>query len=143
MSEAADATVHASCVAIAGRGVLIAGRSGAGKSDLALRLIDRGAALVSDDYTELRRSGERLLARAPARIAGRIEIRGIGLVECEAAGDIPVCLYADLDRTPERLPDAASLRLAGLDIPSVAIAALEPSAPIKLEYALHRFGLIL
>ena len=141
MSGPADALVHASCVAIGGRAVLLAGGSGAGKSDLALRLIDRGAALVSDDYTELRLSGGRLLARAPATIMGRIELRGVGIVELPAATDVPVCLYADLDSPPERLPDTAAVRLAGRDIPRVALSALEPSAPLKLEYALVRFGL--
>ncbi len=133
--------VHASCVAIGGRGVLLAGCSGAGKSDLALRLIDRGAKLVSDDYTELRRVGETLLAQAPATIAGKIEVRGVGLVELPEAAGIPVCLYADLDSIPERLPEAAAIRLAGVDIPLVALAALEPSAPLKLEQALVKFGL--
>jgi hypothetical protein len=135
--------VHATCVAIGGRGVLLAGRSGAGKSDLALRLIDRGAVLVSDDYTELRGVGDVLLARAPAAIAGKIEIRGIGIVDMIAAEGAAICLYADLDRPPERMPEAATIRLAGLDIPLVALAALEPSAPLKLEYALVHFGLSL
>jgi serine kinase of HPr protein (carbohydrate metabolism regulator) len=143
VSDATDALVHASCVAIRGRAVLLAGRSGAGKSDLALRLVDRGAFLVSDDYTELRLWGGRLLARAPATIAGRIEVRGVGIVDMEPASDVPVCLYADLEARPERLPEAATIRLAGEDIPLVALAALEPSAPLKLEYALVRFGLLL
>lgn len=143
MSLPPEEIVHASCVSIGGRGVLLAGRSGAGKSDLALRLIDRGAALVSDDYTELRRVGGRLLARAPAAISGKIEIRGVGLIALKPAADVPVCLYADLDCPPERLPDAAAIRLAGQDIPRIALAALEPSAPLKLEYALVHFGLTL
>ncbi|MEA3010023.1 MAG: hypothetical protein QOJ91_1715 [Sphingomonadales bacterium] len=143
MSLEPDEIVHASCVAIGGRGVLLAGKSGAGKSDLALRLIDRGAALVSDDYTELKAAGGILLARAPARIAGKIEARGIGILDMAAAGDVRVSLYADLDRSPERLPVAETIRLAGLDIPLVALAALEPSAPLKLEYALVSFGLSL
>ncbi|HEX8573748.1 MAG TPA: HPr kinase/phosphatase C-terminal domain-containing protein [Allosphingosinicella sp.] len=141
MSGGPDALVHASCVAIGGRAVLLAGRPGSGKSDLSLRLIDRGAVLVSDDYTELRRSGIRLLARAPAAIAGKIELRGVGIVELERRSDVPVCLHADLDRRPERLPEAAVVLLAGTEIPSVALAALEASAPLKLEWALVRFGL--
>jgi hypothetical protein len=141
MSAAPDDIVHASCVAIGGRAVLLAGRPGAGKSDLALRLIDRGAELVSDDYTQLRRVGETLLAQAPATIAGKIEVRGIGIVELPAAAGVPVCLYADLDAAPERLPQAAGIALVGVRIPLVALAALEPSAPLKLEYALVNFGL--
>lgn len=141
MSRPPDETIHASCVAIGGRGALLAGRSGAGKSDLALRLIDRGATLVSDDYTELRRVGGTLVARAPATISGKMELRGVGIIALEPAADVPVCLYADLDAIPERLPEAAAIRLAGLEIPRVALAALEPSAPLKLEYALVHFGL--
>jgi serine kinase of HPr protein (carbohydrate metabolism regulator) len=135
-------TIHAGCVAIGGRGVLLAGRSGSGKSDLALRLIDRGARLVSDDYTELSRERGKLVARAPARIAGKIEARGVGILELEPLPEAPVCLLVDLDGVPERLPEGAALRpLAGLDIPAVALAALEASAPIKVERALLLFGL--
>jgi serine kinase of HPr protein (carbohydrate metabolism regulator) len=142
MTEAAGEIVHAGCVAIGGRGVLIRGASGSGKSDLALRLIDRGAALVSDDYTRLTPSGGRLLASAPPTIAGKIEIRSVGIVEMPALSDVPVCLLVELDAPRERLPDAArTATLGGVDLPAIALAALETSAPIKLEAALHRFGL--
>jgi serine kinase of HPr protein (carbohydrate metabolism regulator) len=135
-------TVHASCVAIAGRAILIGGRSGAGKSDLALRLIDRGARLVSDDYTILRRSDGRAIASAPATILGRIEVRGIGLVEREAVQQVPVALFVDLDNEPERLPGPGESRmLAGVAIPVVRLAGLEASAPLKVEAALALFGL--
>lgn len=134
-------TIHVSCIAIGGRGVLIAGRSGSGKSDLALRLIDRGAALVSDDYTEVQAADGRLLARAPERIAGKIEVRGIGIVDFPAEADVPVCLLADLDQVPERLPQAGATEIGGMCIPSVGLSALEASAPIKLEQALQLFGL--
>ena len=74
-------TLHVSAVAIDGRAVLIGGRSGTGKSDLALRLIDRGAVLISDDYTFVHRVQGQALASAPATIAGKIEVRGVGIVE--------------------------------------------------------------
>jgi serine kinase of HPr protein (carbohydrate metabolism regulator) len=133
--------VHAGCVAIGGRGVLIAGASGRGKSDLALRLIDRGARLVSDDYSLLRAGNGRLYASAPPAIAGRIEVRGVGIVALDALAEAPVCLLVDLDHAPERLPEAGSACFLGLDVPAMALAALEASAPIKLELALATFGL--
>ena len=135
-------TVHASSVAIAGRAVLIGGRPGTGKSDLSLRLIDRGAVLISDDYTIVRRTKEGALAGAPATILGKIELRGVGLVELETAQDVPVALFVDLDETPERLPEPGETRLvAGVAIPVLRLAGLEASAPLKVEAALALFGL--
>lgn len=135
-------TVHATCVAIEGRAVLIAGRSGAGKSDLALRLIDRGARLVSDDYTEVRARAGRAFASAPATIRDQLEVRGIGLVAFDSVQDTPVALLIDLDTARERLPHELESRLvAGLPIPVCPLVGLEPSAPLKLELALRRFGL--
>lgn len=132
--------IHACCVAIGGRGVLLRGPSGAGKSDLALRLIDRGAVLVSDDYTALSAVDGRLLASPPATIRGMIEIRGVGIVELPFAQNVPVCLVADLTDAPPRLPEPAEVTIEGVAIPAVALAALEASAPIKLEHALQHFG---
>ena len=70
--------VHATAIAIGGRAVLLRGPSGSGKSDLALRLIDAGARLVSDDYSQLRREDDTILVRAPKPISGLIEAREIG-----------------------------------------------------------------
>ena len=135
-------TVHTSCVAIRGRAVMLAGRSGRGKSDLALRLIDRGATLVSDDYTFVRRSGSKLLAGAPDTIRGKIEVRGVGILEFPTEKDVPVALLVDLDMDPTRLPSSAETRsVAGVAIPVVGLSALEASAPIKVEAALRELGL--
>jgi len=135
-------TVHTSCVAIDGRAVLIGGRSGRGKSDLALRLIDRGAALVSDDYTLVKRVTGRLLAAAPPTIAGKMEVRGVGILDFPSVRDVPVALFVDLEREVERLPETPETRMiAGVAIPVLGISALEPSAPIKVEAALRLFGL--
>ena len=132
-------TIHASTVAIDGRAVLIGGPSGSGKSDLALRLIDRGATLVSDDYTIVRRSGGDLLADAAPNIGGVMEVRGLGIVEMPAARDVPVALFVDLDVAPERLPEPGEMRtLAGVAVPVVGLNAQENSAPIKVELALKR-----
>jgi serine kinase of HPr protein (carbohydrate metabolism regulator) len=135
-------TVHASSIAIGGRAVLIGGRSGQGKSDLALRLIDRGAALVSDDYSFVRRAGGKLLAAPPDTIAGRIEARGVGLIALPFERDVPVALYVDLDARPERLPDPDETRLvAGVAIPAIGLDAFAASAPLKVEAALRLIGL--
>ncbi|MET0269610.1 MAG: HPr kinase/phosphatase C-terminal domain-containing protein [Sphingomonas sp.] len=137
-------TIHATTVAFARdggwRAVLLTGRSGSGKSDLALRLIDRGAMLVSDDYTDLRAEDGRLLATPPPRIAGRIEVRGLGLVSVPHLAEAAVALVAVLDATPERMPDPAVATLAGIAVPRIALRPFEASAPIKLERALDLGG---
>ena len=135
-------TVHASSVAIDGRAVLLGGRPGMGKSDLAFRLIDRGALLISDDYTIVRRVKGVALASAPATIIGKIELRGVGIVELETAQEVPVALLVDLDERPERQPEPGETRLvAGVAIPVLRLAGLEASAPLKVEAALRLFGL--
>lgn len=135
-------TVHASSVAIGGRAVLIGGRPGQGKSDLALRLVDRGARLVSDDYTFVRRVQGQAIASAPPTILGKIEVRGVGLIELETEQDVPIALFVDLDLVPDRLPEQGDARmLAGVSIPTVSLGGLEASAPIKVEAALRLFGL--
>lgn len=134
-------TIHATCVAADGRAVLISGPSGAGKSDLALRLIDRGFTLVSDDQTLVRKSGERLLAAAPAAIAGKLEVRGIGIVDMETVGDIPICLVVDLTSDIRRMPDDSRERsVLGTPLPLVSVDATTASAAAKVALALDRFG---
>ncbi|MGI8704892.1 MAG: HPr kinase/phosphorylase [Sphingomicrobium sp.] len=134
--------VHASTVAIGGRAVLITGPSGSGKSDLALRLLDRGFTLVSDDQTIVRRDGERLLASAPPQIAGKLEIRGIGIVEMEAESDVPVALLVELTSDIQRLPDDSRERpVLGVTLPLISINAMTASAPSIVALALDRQGL--
>lgn len=130
--------VHASSVAIDGRTVLLFGASGAGKSDLALRLIDEGAVLVSDDYTELEVCGARLIARAPSTIRGRLEVRGIGIVRVAAADDVPVSLAVELGAPAERLPEAATRMLLGIAVPLVTIDPRTASASAKVRVTLEQ-----
>lgn len=134
--------LHASTVALDGRAVLISGPSGSGKSDLALRLLDRGFTLVSDDQTIVRRDGDRLIASAPPTIAGKLEIRGIGIVEVAHAQDVPVALLVELTGDFERLPDDGRSRpIMGVAVPLVAIDATAASAASKVAMALDRMGL--
>lgn len=141
MNNFPSETLHASCVAIGGRAVLIQGPSGSGKSDLALRLIDRGAVLVSDDYTIVRRTDGELLAVSPPNITGMIEVRGVGLMSMPSVPDVPVALIVSLTAQVERLPDELRMRtLAGVDVPTADVIAHEPSAPVKVELLLKHCG---
>lgn len=139
MTTLSSDTLHASCVAIDGRAVLIEGPSGAGKSDLALRLIDRGATLVSDDYTLLVRRGKALVATPPPTIKGKIEIRGIGIVELTHVDAVPVALVVSLETEIERMPlDQPLRKIIGIELPLIALDPRPASAPIKVEMALRR-----
>jgi HPr kinase/phosphorylase len=112
--EPDELIVHGSAVAWAGRGLLILGASGAGKSGLALQLIARGAALVADDRVVLRRRGGALVAGAPAALAGLIEARGIGLLRLPAAPEATLALVVDLDRRPAaRMPQRDTIAFLG------------------------------
>jgi len=135
-------TVHASTVAVDGRAVLITGPSGSGKSDLTLRLLDRGFVLVSDDQTIVKRHGEQLLASAPPNIAGKLEIRGIGIVEMDSVSDLPIALIVELTSDIQRLPDDSRERpILGVSLPLITIDAMTASAPSKVALGLDRLGL--
>ncbi len=100
-----NTTLHASCVALDGRGVLICGPSGSGKSALALELMARGASLVADDRTEVRRVGKYLLARAPAAICGLIEARGVGILRADVVTEVQLHVIVDMGQLETaRLP---------------------------------------
>ena len=141
-SRLSSENLHASSVAIHGRAVLICGPSGSGKSDLALRMLDRGFTLVSDDRTIVSKAGDRLLASAPATIKGQLEIRGVGIVDMDNVSDVPVALLVELTTDIQRLPDDDRDRLImGTSIPLIRVDAMTASAPSKVAVALDRLGL--
>lgn len=135
-------TIHASTVAVDGRAVLISGPSGSGKSDLTLRLLDRGFTLVSDDQTIVKREGDRLIASAPPTIKGKLEIRGIGIVDMDTVETAPIALYVELTSEIVRLPDDRRERpVLGVNLPLISIDAQTASAASKVSLALDRLGL--
>ncbi|SBW12070.1 Serine kinase of the HPr protein, regulates carb ohydrate metabolism [uncultured Alphaproteobacteria bacterium] len=144
MSTHAPSTIeHASAVAVDGRAILIYGPSGCGKSDLALRLIDRGARLIADDRTVLRRAGEAVLASPPETIAGLIEVRGLGVVAAPgaatAADAFPVALAVRLVADPAevvRMPDPASRDVLGVAVPELTLWGFAASAAAVVTVAL-------
>ncbi|HKM70172.1 MAG TPA: HPr kinase/phosphatase C-terminal domain-containing protein [Stellaceae bacterium] len=134
--------VHGTVVAIEGEAMLLRGPPGAGKSDLALRLIDGGARLVADDQALLRRADNHVLARAPAAIAGLIEVRGVGILRVDPADEAPLSLLVDLvpSAKVERLPEGRFEVVLGLAIPLIALAPFEASATAKLRLAWRAFA---
>jgi HPr kinase/phosphorylase len=129
--------IHGTALALGGEGILLRGPSGSGKSDLALRLIDSGARRIADDQTELRDIAGAPRLSAPAAIAGKLEIRGLGIVAVPHQVSAILRLVVDL-RPPEtidRMPAPAWCRFFGYDVPAIALAPFEASAPAKLRAA--------
>jgi serine kinase of HPr protein (carbohydrate metabolism regulator) len=137
VAELSSETILAACVVIEGRGVLIEARDDAQRTDLLLRLLDRGAILVADSRTACVRRGGELRATALPGTRGRIEVRGIGSVDIASEEEASVALIAVvLDATPRLPEDRRTRRIAGVDVPVLALGPNEPAAPIKVEYAL-------
>jgi HPr kinase/phosphorylase len=136
-----ETNIHASCVAIGGRGVLLLGPSGSGKSDLALRLIDQGAKLVADDRTILSVRKNGLHAKAPASIKGLLEIRGLGIVEMPVRASVKIALAVRLTGEGARLPRLHLYHVPlpvkpGRPVPQIALDSRFASAPAKIRAAL-------
>lgn len=134
--------VHGTSVALGGDGILLRGPSGSGKSDLALRLIDGGGRLVADDQTELHLSGDDVAMTAPATIAGRLEVRGVGILRVPDVVAAPLRLVVDLvpGDAVERLPEPATCDYLGQRFPLIRLAPFEASAPAKVRLALRALG---
>jgi serine kinase of HPr protein (carbohydrate metabolism regulator) len=141
--------MHATCLAIAGQGLLILGRPGAGKSDIALRLIDepgyglgkdlRRAELVADDQVLIRRDGAVLRASAPAAtIAGKLEIRGLGIVDVpyRESAELAICVRFAPASEIDRMPPPAAEEILGIALPVFLIDPASPSAPARIRAAL-------
>jgi HPr kinase/phosphorylase len=139
--------IHASCVSIAGRGVLIRGSSGRGKSDLVLRLLDAAgfglddtvqrSQLVADDQTVLTEMEGELFASPPPGLAGKLEIRGQGIVELAYVKNIKIEAIVDLVDLSEieRMPNIQDLKteLYGVILPRLKLQAETASACARIR----------
>lgn len=151
---AEEALIHGSCVSIGGSGVLLLGKPGSGKSDLVLRLLDhqgsgisdnvRGAQLVADDQVSVTLEDGKLLASAPEALAGKLEIRGLGIVPVPAVRRAELKLAVRL--TPaagiERMPDLEKslMEVLGIRLPLILIDPEKASAPARIRAALDHFA---
>ena len=131
--------IHGTCVELSGVGVLLRGPSGSGKSDLALRLIDGGAALVADDRVDLAVQGGVLTASAPAKLAGMLELRGMGVMSVPCLPRTVIGLVIDLVEVEavERMPEPMVCHLLGVESPLLRLAAESASAPAKVRLAVE------
>lgn len=143
MTAGLDGKPHqATCVMIGGRAVLIEGKPGSGKSSLALALIDRGAVLVGDDGVMLEVAGETLLASPHPRIAGKLEVRNLGIVEMPSVVAVPVALVLVLDDAAPRFVSGAEMAFrAGVPLPLIRLWPDTPVLALRAELALRQFGL--
>ena len=132
--------LHATCVEINQKAVLLIGKPGAGKSDTALRLIDLGGVLVADDQVDLQIIDGVLTAHPPAAIEGLLEIRGVGIVSMPFCTESPVSLVVELVPTEqvERLPEPQFYEIAGHMIPLLKLCAFDASTPVKIKTVLNR-----
>jgi HPr kinase/phosphorylase len=137
-----SAPLHASCVSVEGMAVLLLGPSGVGKSDLALRLIDGGAELIADDYVELNNVAEQLWAYPPASIAGKLELRGVGIVTLPHTQGAVVKLAVQCvpREQVERLPEPQFFSCQGVEIPLLSLHAHDASTPAKIRFALRELA---
>lgn len=131
---------NVTCVAVAGRGLLIEGPPGSGKSTLALALIDRGAVLVGDDGVALESKDGRLWAHPPPHIAGKLEVRGVGIVDLPT---LPAALALGLVHSPgaERLPECETIELDGIALPRLRFDLAATLAAQRAEWAMQLHGL--
>ena len=133
---AREVVLHATCVAIGGRGVVLTGESGTGKSALGLQLIDGGALLVADDVTAIYRDGSRLIARAPERGAGLIEARGNGVMRLAYADQAPITFFVAVGTvSAHRLPEPTYRTELGVSVPQLWADPRDPASAAMIRLA--------
>ncbi|UTW55232.1 HPr kinase/phosphorylase [Kordiimonas sp. SCSIO 12610] len=137
-------TIYGTALKYGDKGILLRGPSGSGKSDLALRLIDRGAVLVSDDQVIITQAESKLRMSAPDQLKGLLEVRGVGIVQVPCAASQRLDLVVDLiprdqvERLPEVSPNMPTEVICGVAFPKLALYSFDHSTPIKIELVLAK-----
>ena len=132
---------NVTCVAVNGRGIVIEGVPGSGKSELALALIDRGAVLVGDDGMTVEARGGQAIASPPPNIAGKLEVRGVGIIDLPTTS-APIALVLRLVEDAPRYPlEIGTSQIAGVVIPCLPFTAGDAIQALRTEYALEKHGL--
>lgn len=135
------AAYQATAVSIGGRGVLIEGEPGSGKSSLALALIDRGAVLIGDDGVLLAAIHGVLWVFPHPNTRGLVEIRNVGIVSMPSA-PAPAALAITLtDEAPRHVEDVDTRLIGGIAIPALPLWPDTPALPLRAEWALSSHGL--
>lgn len=132
--------LHASCVSLDGRGVLIRGHSGAGKSAFALSLINRGFKLVSDDQVQLIHQNGVLYAKTFEALKGLIEVRGIGILTFDFVEECQIDYVFELipGYLSDRFPKPDYTDILGCAVRRFHINALDPSSIEKVMAVMHK-----
>ena len=131
-------TIHATSVVIEVSGVLIVGNSGLGKSDLALRLIDSGATLISDDITICKKVDDSIFLFSPLQTRGLLEVREVGIMTVPYVDNIKLLLIVELvDHEIERLPSKKIGKFMNLNISKIKIYGKNSSSVAKIKLKLN------
>ncbi|MFN3845859.1 MAG: HPr kinase/phosphorylase [Paracoccaceae bacterium] len=130
----APLVLHATTIAFDGKGILLTGASGSGKSSLALQLMAIGASLVADDRTVLTKQEDMVVASSPATIAGLIEARGVGILRVDFQAQAAVSLVVDMDQIEtDRLPALRSITILGQRL-ALVLGSKSPHFPAALKH---------
>jgi len=130
--------IHSTAISLNGDGILIKGPSGSGKTDLALRLIESGGKLISDDQVIIKRKAKRLFLSSPKELNGLMQLSGIGIVKTDYVQNIPLELvvklqpYKNLDPFPIKKEEI----IKDLSIPALSLYSFAVSATAKIKVAL-------
>ena len=131
--------IHSTSVVIEDLGLLIRGQPGSGKSDLALRLIDSGATLISDDLTICKKIGDYLYLYPHSKTKGLLEVREIGIMTVPYVENIKLTLVVELvEEECERIPEMMSCSILGMKFPKIKIFGKSSSAVAKIKIKLNQ-----